>query len=122
MERLMNIVALRHVVENNPELIEENVPARGNPAAAIGVAKFLVGNNGNVEALSENQRYHYENYIRPLVENVPCSGVFGPEDEDGNGGCIGNGRIDDEDLDGCYILDEMLCQECQALQTRMQDA
>ncbi|MHC8308208.1 hypothetical protein ACYZUC_01120 [Pseudomonas sp. GT1P32] len=118
----MNIVALRHVVENNPELIEENVPARGNPAAAIGVAKFLVGNNGNVEALSENQRYHYENHIRPLVENVPCSGVFGPEDEDGNGGCIGNGRIDDEDLDGCYILDEMLCQECQALQTRMQDA
>lgn len=117
----MNIAALRHIVENNPELIEENVAARGNPTAAIGVAKLLVGNQGNVDALSENQRYHYESHIRPLIENVPCDGVFGPEDEDGNGGCIGSGRIDDEDLEGCYMLDEMFCQECQSVQTRMQD-
>ncbi|AJO77494.1 hypothetical protein [Pseudomonas sp. MRSN 12121] len=115
----MNLAALRHIVENNPELIEENVPERGNSAATIGVAKLLVGNNGNVAALSENQRYHYETYIRPLVESVPCDGIFSADAEGEHDGCIGNGIIDDDDLEGCYILDEMLCQECQSLQARM---
>lgn len=119
----MNIAALRHIVENAPELIEENVPAKGNFDATIGVAKLLIGNNGKVNELSEKQSYHYDNYIRPLIENVPCDGVFGPDDDDGgHSGCIGSGTVDDEDLEGCYILDEMLCQECKDLQVRMHDA
>ena len=56
----MNLAALAHIVDNNPELIEENIPARGNAAAAVGVARWLVGNNGNIGALSENQLHHYE--------------------------------------------------------------
>lgn len=114
----MNFAALNHIVENNPELIEENVPAGGNAAAAVGVARRLLGINGNVDGLTENQRYHYENYIRPLIENVSCTGIFSSEGEDG---CVGGGTIDDEDLEGCYILDEMLCQECQNVQDRMRD-
>lgn len=117
----MNLAALAHIVENNPELIEENVPARGNSAAAVGVAKFLVGNDGDVDALSENQLYHYNNYIRPLIENVPCNGVFGPDAENGEDGCVGNGTIYDADLLGCYIMDDMLCQECQYVENKMRE-
>lgn len=111
----MNIAALIHIVENNPELIEGEVPAGIHSATTIGVAKSLIGKKGNVEELTENQRYHYVNFIRPLVENVVCDGVFGPEDEGGDG-CIGNGRIDDGDLAGCYIADTMLCQQCRHAQ------
>lgn len=118
----MNFAALCHIVENAPELIEGNVPKGGNSAATIGVAKLLVGNGGKVEALSENQNHHYVRYIRPLVENVPCSGVFGAEAENEHDGCVGSGHIDDEDLEGCYIMDVMLCQECQYVQNKMQGA
>lgn len=117
----MNLAALDHIVKNNPELIEENVPAKADSAATLGVAKFLVGKDGNIDALTEKQRFHFDNYILPLIENVECDGVFGHDIESGEDGCVGNGRIDDEDLDDCYMIGEMLCQECQYVNNKMHE-
>ncbi|WP_104911932.1 hypothetical protein [Pseudomonas sp. LG1D9] len=117
----MNLSALDHIVKNNPELIDENVPAKADSAATLGVAKLVLGNGGNVDALTDKQRFHFDTYILPLIENVECDGVFGPDMENGEDGCVGSGRIDDEDLEGCYIMDEMLCQECQHVNHKMQE-
>lgn len=117
----MNLEALTYIVRNEPDLIEGNVPARGNSDATLGVANFLIGNGGNVLALSANQRHHYESYIRPLVENVSCDGVFGSDPETGDDGCVGSGTISDDDLLDCYMLDEMLCQECKYVSNKMQE-
>ncbi|WP_422421826.1 hypothetical protein [Pseudomonas sp. GZD-222] len=116
----MNLEALRNLVENNPEIIEGNVPARTDSDATLGVAKFIAADEGNLGRLSVRQQHHFDNFILPLIEHVKCGGVFGPDD-DGGDGCIGNGFIDDADLDNCYLMDEMLCQECAEVQNRMQD-
>jgi hypothetical protein len=116
----MNLAALIHIVGNSPELIENNVPAGVDTATTLGVARRLIGLGGDVDALTHNQRHHYDSYIRSLVENVACDGVFGFDPDTGHDTCAGNGRIDDEDLEGCYVLDEMLCQVCQGVANRMQ--
>ena len=117
----MNLAALDHIVKNNPELIEENVPAKTDSATTVGIAKLVVANGGNVDALTDKQRFHFDSYILPLIENVACDGVFGPDMENGEDDCVGSGRIDDEDLEGCYIMDEMLCQECQYVSNKMHE-
>ncbi|VVM43215.1 hypothetical protein PS623_00362 [Pseudomonas fluorescens] len=116
----MNLDALRHLVENEPETIEGNVPAGTDSNATLGVAKFIAADDANVERLSANQRYHFESFILPLIQHVTCAGVFGPEDEGGDG-CVGSGFIDDDDLDSCYMKDEMLCQECVYVQNKMNE-
>lgn len=116
----MNLAALNYIIRNNPELIEENVVS-GNPAAAIAAAKILVSNGGDVAALSDAQRFHAENHVRPLVENVACDGVWGSDEESGEDGCMGTGRISDEDLADCYASGDMLCQECQHISHKMEN-
>tara|TARA_Y100001937_G_C7012628_1_gene281663 strand:+ start:442 stop:798 length:357 start_codon:yes stop_codon:yes gene_type:complete len=104
----MNLEVLQHIVENEPGMIEALAKENGlDPSASIGVAEFLIGNDGDISLLSAKQRYHYDNDIEPLVDNVPCDGVFG------EGTCTGNGVVDDESLLGCYLEDNFLCQHCQ---------
>lgn len=79
------------------------------------MAEFLVGNDGDVSLLSSKQQYHYDNAIEPLVQNVPCDGVFADET------CSGDGVIDDELLLGCYLEDNLLCQYCRFDSDRIQD-
>jgi hypothetical protein len=106
-EKTMNFEVLQHIVQNEPERIEALANENGlDPSASVGVAKFLVGNDENVLLLSPNQQYHYDNAIEPLLENVPCNGVFGDDT------CTGNRFIDDESLLGCYLEVNFLCQLC----------
>ncbi|MBH3412974.1 hypothetical protein [Pseudomonas putida] len=116
----MNLAALRHLVENEPEIIEANVPRGTDSDATLGVAKFIVANDANLERLSANQRYHFESFILPLIQHVSCEGVFGPADEDGDG-CVGSGFIDDDDLENCYLSGDMYCQECSYVQNKMNE-
>jgi hypothetical protein len=103
----MNISVLEYIVNHKIELIQENaVESKSDPLATVGVAKYLLGNKGDVSNLSSAQNYHYEKFILPLIKNVACEGVLG------DGTCKSDGFIDDESLVGCYIEDEFLCQHC----------
>lgn len=103
----MNLDVLKHLVKNDPETITRGVQKKHDPKAALGVANFLIGNNGDVEKLSPKQRYYWTRYIRPLIEDVPCEGVFGDGEV-----CTGNGFVDDESLLLGYQDDSLLCQVC----------
>lgn len=103
----MNYEVLQHIVRNEPGRIEALADANSlDASASAGVAEFLAGNDGDVSLLSSKQKYHYDNAIEPLVENVSCDGVFGGDT------CTGNGIIDDESLLSCYLEDNFLCQHC----------
>ncbi|MFM5646344.1 hypothetical protein [Aeromonas caviae] len=107
----MNLEVLNYIVENAVEKIEELAEENNLDChASVGVANFLLGNDGDVSKLSDKQRYHYENCIQPLIERVPCDGVIGPV-EDGDT-CSGDGYVDDESLMGCYLEDDFKCQLC----------
>ncbi|PLX61557.1 hypothetical protein [Sedimenticola selenatireducens] len=104
----MNLEVLHHLVKNDESLIETLAIENGiDQQASIGVAKLLDANGGDLSILSNKQRFHFEKCIKPLIENVQCQGVFGPET------CTGNGIVDDELLLGCYITGEFKCQLCQ---------
>ncbi len=108
----MNLEVLAFIVDSAPEKIEELAGSeKVDSAASIGVAKALIGNGGNVEALSAKQKFHYENCIAPLIENVACDGVIGYH-EDGSDTCSGNGYIDEESLLASYMEDDFKCQLC----------
>ena len=69
----MNLDALKEINTNNPEILEKS--ARDNKAdesTILGIAKFAAGNG--YESLSSPQRFHFNNCIRPLIEDVLCSG------------------------------------------------
>ena len=103
---------LNYIVENQEELIiesaqEENIDAN----ASVGVAKFLVGSSDNFAKMSDNQQYHYNQVIKPLISRVSCDGMIGVH-EDGSSSCIGTDFIEDDQLLGAYQLDDMRCQQC----------
>ncbi|WP_375058427.1 hypothetical protein [Zobellella sp. DQSA1] len=103
----MNIEVLKHIVSNEPSLIEDIAQKHNlDSSASVGVARQLVAQHGNLAALSQKQRHHYDQCISPLLENVPCDGIYG------EGTCTGNGFIDDDTLLGCYLEGDFLCQLC----------
>lgn len=106
----MNLEVLNHILDNAPETIAERVQGTGHdPDAAVGVGKLLLGNGGNIDALSKNQRFYYDNYIKSLLEDVPCDGILGDPEFDS---CTGTGDVDDESLLLSYQEDRFLCQHC----------
>lgn len=103
---------LNYIVNNSPELIEELAEENSlNEEASIGVAKFLLGDDGNFDQMSQKQRHHFEKTIKPLIENVRCDGMIG-DHEDGTSSCIGNEVIDEDSLLQAYECDDMRCQHC----------
>ncbi len=103
----MNLEVLQHLVSNERERIEDLAHENNvNATVLVGVAKFLVGNDGDVTLLSPRQKLYYEKAIEPLIENVPCHGIFGDNT------CTGDGIIDDESLLDCYLERKFLCQHC----------
>ena len=78
---------------------------------SVGVAKFLVGSSDNFAKMSDNQQYHYNQVIKPLISRVSCDGMIGVH-EDGSSSCIGTDFIEDDQLLGAYQLDDMRCQQC----------
>lgn len=109
----MRLDVLKHIVENDSDLIEAAV-RRHDPAAALGVAKLLLGNGGDLNKLSAKQKFYWTSYIRPLLEDVPCEGVFGDA-----GTCTGNGIIDEDSLLMAYQEQSFLCQHCSYDKDRM---
>lgn len=103
------INVLKDIIDNNEYLITDL--ARKNsvsdPNASVGVAKYLLGNPANFSSMKPKQKYHYENAIKPLVNNVLCEGMIGE-----NHSCRGNGLIDEDNLIFAYRDQDMRCQEC----------
>ena len=116
----MNLQVLKYVIENEHEHLLEAVKDSGTSLdAAVGVAKLLIANNGDLSILKGKQVYVYENCIAPIFE-VPCNGVIGPV-EDGSA-CNGSGIVDGASLLGCYIGDEFVFQICQYDAERMRNS
>jgi hypothetical protein len=76
----MNLHALNEIINNHVEILEDTASQTNTDAATIvGIAKFAVSNG--YEKLSHNQKYHFDNCIRPLIENIQCSGYNHEFDE-----------------------------------------
>lgn len=100
---------LKDILDNNENLIidlaiKNNI---SDPDASIGVAKFLVGNPENFSSMKPKQKYHYDNAIEPLINDVPCAGPVGEYHS-----CRGNGFIEEDGLLWAYRGQDMHCQEC----------
>lgn len=106
----MNLHALDYINKNCVEVLEQASKDSGvNEAMIKGVALFAVANG--YDKLSQNQKYHFDETIRPLIENVQCSGFYNPYSGD---------RVDcsailpDENLIAYYGHDETYCESCQS--------
>jgi hypothetical protein len=114
----MNKNLLEYIVKNASEKIEKlAIENELEPSISIGIAKNLIGNEGDVLSLSDKQKFHYEKCINPLIEKVPCEGVIGLV-EDGNT-CWGDNFVDEESLLISYIEDNIQCQQCRSYVDQM---
>jgi len=105
----MNLNALKEIIDNNVEVLKDS--ARGNKAnesTIIGIAQYAISNG--YEALSTPQKYHFDNCIRPLIENVKCPG-YKHEFEEVPHDCPN--ILDDDDLVEYYKLDGKYCESCE---------
>jgi hypothetical protein len=105
----LNLDALKEINTNNPEILEES--ARDNSAdesTIVGIAKFAAANG--YESLSSPQKFHFDNCIRPLIENVSCSG-YNHEFEEAPRVC--EAILDDDDLVEYYQNDGKYCENCE---------
>ncbi len=65
----MNLRALFQVCDERPDAIRQLASEQGlDPVVALGVAKLLIANDGNLASLSPRQRQHYDAAIKPLLE------------------------------------------------------
>lgn len=106
----MNLEALEEINKNNPEILEQS--ARDNKAdvsAVLGIALFAAENG--YDKLSSAQKYHFDNCIRPLIEDVKCSG-YTHECEEMPSNC--DAILDDEDLVEYYKYQGKYCESCEA--------
>jgi hypothetical protein len=104
----MNVDALKDIIKNNPEIIEELARNNSaNPSTVKGIAQFFIDKSYN--NLSDKQKYHFDKSIRPLIEDVKCEG-YTHELEDVPAYCAA--KIKDEDLIDCYQYQEFYCDSC----------
>ena len=106
----MNLSALKEINQNSPEILNES--SRNNKAdeaMITGIAAFAAENG--YQALREKQKYHFDNCIRPLIEDVQCSG-YTHEFDDVKREC--NNYLDDEELVEYYRLQGKYCESCEA--------
>lgn len=65
----MNLRKLFAVLEGEPGAIRALAEQQGlDPVVALGVAKLLIANDGNLASLSPRQRQHFDLAIAPLLE------------------------------------------------------
>lgn len=120
----MSLEVLGFIVDNCPEKIEKLAEENNvkNVDASLRLAELLVRGKIAFEDLTKPQEYHYENAMRPLIENIPCNGVLGII-ENGDGEyvetCNGNGYVDEESLLISYQEDDFKCQICRFDNERM---
>ncbi len=76
------------------------------PRTVMGVGTFLLDNEGNVDLLTSKQRVTFDKFLAPLLFNVRCRGISGPES------CKGDGQVEAALLLSCYQSDRFRCQAC----------
>jgi len=65
----INLSALRHLITKRTDEIEKIVAGTGYlPRTVIGVATFLLDNEGDYDLLSAKQQVTFEKFIKPLLE------------------------------------------------------
>lgn len=78
------------------------------PRTVLGVGTFLLDNDGDIDLLTAKQQVTFDKFIRPLLFDVACQGLAGPET------CMGNGRIESNLLLPCYRDNIFRCRACRA--------
>ena len=118
----MNLEVLGFLIDNESYIEDMAESAKVDSSASLGIAKSLLANDGDVSLLSAKQIYHYDEVIKPLLENVQCEGPIGMmDDEDGNwvSSCVNGGIVDDESLYQSYLEEDFKCQICRYDSERM---
>jgi len=65
----LNLKALRHLLSKRTAEIEKSVAGTGYlPRTVIGVATFLIDNEGNIDLLTAKQQVIFEKFLKPLLE------------------------------------------------------
>ncbi|WP_261459536.1 hypothetical protein [Serratia marcescens] len=106
----MNLEALDYIVSNEVEIIEDAARSAGvNIGSAVGVSKKVAAEKTD-ERLSSAQKYVFDRAVRPLIENITCSGNWNQFDDDPH---CGN-PIPESQLYDYYANDETLCESCQS--------
>ncbi|WP_155960939.1 hypothetical protein [Klebsiella aerogenes] len=104
---MMNIEVLQYLERDGREHVEELVSkTKYDSNATFAVMKILIAEGGNVESLTDKQKFHLKTFIEPLIYGVPCSGIYGEDT------CTGDGFVDDESLLISYQEDDFKCQHC----------
>jgi hypothetical protein len=105
----MNLEALREICKNNPEILEQSaLDNDSDPVAVKGIALSAIGKG--YDALTVNQKYHFDKTIRKLIENVQCDG-YTHELEEEHIEC--SAILNDEDLVKYYQNGGGYCESCQ---------
>ncbi len=104
----MNFDALEEIINNCVELLE--VAAQDNnldEKVIKGIAEYAARNG--YQALSESQKYRFDQCIRGLIEDVACPTYIHEYDDEPRD--CGN-LLDDDDLVKFYQGDDVFCESC----------
>lgn len=111
----MDLEVLDFLIENESYINEQAKSAGAKPEISLVVAKILSDNKGDLNSIKGGQVFHYEKVLRPLFENVECTGPVGYVEGD-NGelltSCVNGGVVDEESLYQSYQEEDFLCQIC----------
>lgn len=70
----INLILLRQLITRRSDEIQKIVTGTGYLAkTVIGVATFLLDNEGNIDLLTANQKITFEKFIKPLLVSRPGS-------------------------------------------------
>ena len=106
----MNLEALKEILNNSVEIIEESAEDNNaNKDTVVGIAKYAVING--YDNLSQSQKYHFDKSIRPLIEDVQCTG-YNHEFEEVRTECTN--ILDEDRLIEHYRGDGEYCEQCEA--------
>lgn len=106
----MNLDALNYINKNCPEVLEQASKDNDVDESVIkGIALFVVQNG--YEKLSDKQKYHFDNTIRPLIDGVKCEGFYNPYSGDRHE-CPA--ILPNKNLIAYYQNDERYCESCQS--------
>ena len=100
---------LAYLIGKGKHNVEKAVQGTGYlPRTVLGVATNLIDTDGNIDLLAPKPRATYEKFLKPLLFDVPCQGLSGPES------CQGNRVIETELLLKGYRDEELRCSACRA--------
>lgn len=107
MEPEIDLDLLAYLLGKGSSHIEEAVAGTGYlPRTVAGLVTFLLDIDGEVDLLTAKQKMTFDRFLKPLLFEVPCQGLSGPES------CRGTGLIEQNLLLKCYRDDEFRCSSC----------